>query len=246
MKKSFSNSNNIKAQAGFSVIELMVSVAILAVITSVVLVFLNSSMKLSDLNNARSEVTSSLNLAMELITTELYSAGSIGVDTDGSQSICAKSDLTPAFQADDLTTTRNHKFTIRYCDPYSRAAKVVSYKLNKDTNNNNLSTLYRNERPVGQTGSFQPSIAGIVGLELEFFCKPSTNCDPTSIGFLEVNLLSIVVKVAAQSTFLIKSAKQETYSFGLVGDAEEVTAQKGYLYDYSEQLVRPVNLIANQ
>ena len=242
-----------KIEAGFSVVELMISTAILAVITAVIVVFLTSSLRVNELNAARSALRSNLTLAMELITSELYNAGSIGVDTGKGEITCNKNDVNslaePAF-ALDADTTRFHEFTVRYCDPYAREAKKVSYKVQADKTNNNLLTLKRNERGLNNgsfpSGSFQSTIPGIVGLELELQCKPddNTGCNPASNGFDYRNILAITVKIAAQTPFKAKNAQQKKYFFGLEGEADsmELVAEQGYLYEYAEQTVRLINL----
>ncbi len=252
-----------RAEAGFTLVELMVVMAILGTITSIITAFLGSSLRLNELNVARSELRSNLTVAIELITTDLYSAGSVGVSADATSGIegvvgtCNEFDVdapdaTPskdrsAFKLDS-DTTRLHEFTVRYCDPYTspRRAVAVSYKLQQDSSNNNLWTLYRNERTVGTTGTFAPMVPGIVGFELEVECKPSDPvCDPPDSSFDYNNILAIKVKVAAQTTSKARDANQDKYLFALQGDldTEGLDAEDGYLYDYSEQTVHPINLI---
>ncbi len=240
-------------EAGFSVVELMISAAILAVITAIIVAFLTNSLRVNELNIARSELQGNLNLAMQLITSELFSAGSIGVAMDNSEDICNTRDVNsaaePAFEL-NKSAARHHEFTVRYCDSYPREAKKVSYKIQADKTNNNLSTLKRNERGLSNgnfpRGSFQSTIPGIVGLELEFKCKPTdvTGCDPSSGSFNYRDILAITVKIAAQSPFKARNANQDKYYFGLKGSsgALQLKAEKGYLYDYAEQTVHLINL----
>ncbi len=248
-----SSSKKTKLAAGFSVVELMISTAILAVITTVIVVFLTSSLRVNELNAARSALRGNLTLAMELITSELYNAGSIGVDTGKGEATCNQNDVNspaePAFSL-DADTVRFHEFTVRYCDPYAREAKKISYKVQADSTNNNLLSLKRNERGLNNgsfpKGSFQPTIPGIVGLELELQCKPddNTGCNPTSNNFDYRNTLAITVKIAAQTPFKARNANQKKYFFGLEGQADsiELMAEQGYLYEYAEQTVRLINL----
>ena len=260
------NINRInKAQAGFTVVELMVSAAILAVVTSMIASFLTSSLRLNELNVARSELSSNLTLAMELLTTEIYSAGSIGVNADGNEVVCdseyVNNTTDSAFSAfsvsepDDTTPIPRYEFTIRYCDPYitvagERMAQEVSYKIEADSSNNNLLTLMRSQNQlvdsVFTTNGYTPMIPGIVGLELEFQCKfTGVDCNPLTNGTGDYSdILSVTIKIAAQTTFESKDAYQDTYTFGLEGDTDAPTldAEEGHIYEYAEQTVRPVNL----
>ncbi len=253
--KSTSKVFNKSAQAGFTVAELMVSTAIIAVITTIIASFLSSSLKLNELNVARGELRSNISLAMELLTTELYSAGSIGVSADGIEETCdieyVNSATYPAFSLESATA-RLYEFTVRYCDPYDkvgdqRVALEVSYKIEADSDNGNLLTLKRSKNKLVngsfETNSYVPMVPGIVGLELEFECKFSTtdaDCNPISGGDYK-NILAITVKIAAQTTSKAKEADQETYYFSL-DNTNPIDATDGYLYDYAQQTVRPVNL----
>ena len=253
MKKTTRISN--KAQAGFTVIELAISAAVLGVIISMISAFLTSSLHVNELNVARGELNSNLSLAMELITSEIYSAGSIGVDADGTENTCNLDDVNsaaePAFSVDSIpdTTVPRHEFTIRYCDPYTRTAQKVSYKVEADSDNNNLLTLKRNKSELTNgdfpAGSYTPMIPGIVGLELDLECKPTdtTDCDPIDSDFKYSDILAVTVKIAAQTTFESKNAYQDKYYFSLVENEDtEIDAEYGYIYEYAQQTVRPINL----
>ena len=243
---------NKSAQAGFTVIELMISTAVLGIITSIIASFLTSSLKLNELNVARGELRSNISLAIELLTTEIYSAGSIGVSADDTEETCdaeyVNSATNPAFSLESATE-RLYEFTVRYCDPYEkvgdqRVALEVSYKIEADSDNGNLLTLKRKKNKlVGnsfETNSYVSMVPGIVGLELEFECKFNTDCNPLNGGDYN-EILAVTVKIAAQTTFETKEADQETYYFSL-DNSEPLDATEGYLYDYAEQTVRPVNL----
>ncbi len=260
MNKAIRNSSKTNIQAGSTLVELIVSAAILGSILAIISAFLTSSLHLNELNLARSELRQNLSLAMELITAELNSAGSTGVSSDAGAGIegvlgtCNLSDVDApdadatkdrsSFKLDSATPQLN-AFTIRYCDPYTtpRRAMAVSYKLQQD---NNLWTLYRNERTVGTAGTFEPIVAGIRWLELEFQCKPPNsvcNPAPTSPLFDYHEILAITVKIAAQTTYKVKNAPQSEYSFGLGNDAKSIKGEDGYLYDYAEQVIRPISFV---
>ncbi len=251
---SSDNLKKARLETGFSVVEFIIATAILAIIITVIFVFLTSSLHVSELNTAHSELRSNISLAIELIASELYSAGSIGVATEKNGITCDWHDVNsprePAFKLDD-NTTRLHAFTVRYCDPYTRKAKKISYKVQSDRTNNNLLTLKRNERGIDSNGSFpkgsfQAVIPGIVGLELELQCKPTdtTSCNPISKEFNYKNILAITIKIAAQTPFKARKANQDKYFFGLESDSDsvELVAEQGYLYEYTEQTIHLINL----
>ncbi len=247
MARKLKISNRSKLEAGFSVIELMIASAILAIISSVIAAFLSSTLHTNELNVVRSDLRSNITLAMELITTDLYSAGSAGVDTgEGACDISEVNsndpdDYHPAFELTS-STSRSHAFTVRYCDPYDRTAKKVSYQLAADGDFTSLERSWVDETDTNN--DFITTIPGVIGLELELECKPAdtTNCDPTDSDFNYTHILSFKVKMAAQSTSKTKYAKQTSFFFSLDNSQPITNITEGYLYEYSEQTTRPINL----
>ena len=176
----------VASKKGFTIVELMVSTIILAIVTSIIAAYLVSSIRVNELNLARSDLRGNLTVAMELITSDLYSAGSIGVSTNTTE-LCDPqlvNDTTePAFKLDSGDPL-SHEFTVRYCDPYTRDAKRDSYKLDVSTGTGNLLNLKLEEATHDGSawkskGGFQPTIPGIIAVELDLQCKPNPTivCD---------------------------------------------------------------------
>lgn len=217
------------AQAGFSLVELLISMAILGVILGIVGNYLTAQWRLADQTEARNEMQVNLRSAMEMVSGDLYNAGSVGVAKP-----CTPA--TPALEAVS-TSARSHTLTVRYCDTYKVAPKVVTYAVQADPDNANLKTLFRNGTPA---------IPGIIGLEVVLTCKPGTSSvtslvNPTcKTGFSPADVLSGTLKLAAQSP---RKARQVSmvYTFAgtAVGGADQ---QDGYYYEYAEQSVRTPNL----
>jgi prepilin-type N-terminal cleavage/methylation domain-containing protein len=218
-----------KAQQGLTVVELLIVAAILGIVLAIATNYLITSWTLANQTTARNEMQMNLRAAMEMISTDLYNAGSSGVQFD-----CAPATVTPA-----LTSTRpadrNHTLTVRYCDPYTaNTPVVVTYALQQDPDNGNLMTLYRTRAP----GNSEPAIPGIVGFELEFVCAPTPCTDnPTAVGFNTAQVRSVIIRLAAQSTRPARGVNS-TYTF----DNVTLTAVPGYYYEYAQQAVSPRSL----
>lgn len=220
---------SIQSQAGFSLIELLISMAILSVILGIVGNYLTTQWRLADQTEARNEMQVNLRSAMEMIAGDLYNAGSVGVANP-----CTPA--TPAL-ATTAPTARGHTLAVRYCDTYKVAPKEVSYEIMADASNANLKTLFRNGTPA---------IPGIIGFELSLTCKPGTasvtsSSDPTcKTAFSPTDVISATIRLAAQSP---RRAPQvsSTYTFAgtAVGGADQ---QDGFYYEYAEQSVRTPNL----
>ena len=211
-------------QAGFTFIEMLVTLAILSIVLGIVSSFLISSMRLTEQTEARNEMQVNLRAAMEMVSTDLYSAGSEGVAFE-----CAFNWVVTPAVASTRPAARDHSLTVRYCDPYTGAANTVSYSVDPDPGNDNLLTLFRNN---------VAAIPGVLAFELEFTCAP-TPCEnnPTAAGFNPDLVRSVTVKLTAQSTRRAQGANS-TCTF----DGGSCTSKPGFYYEYAEQAVSLPNL----
>ena len=213
-----------QAQAGFTLVEMLLTIAILGIVMTIVSTFLNSTWTLADQTRASNEMQMNLRSAMEMISTDLFSAGSRGV-----QFTCDQASVIPAL-ASARPAARRHTLTVRYCDPYTvNTPVVVTYNVQADAASGNLLTLYRNGTPA---------IPGIVGLELEFSCAP-TPCtsDPTVSTFNPTLVRSVTIRMAAQSTRRARGVTS-TYTF----NGTPLAAEPGFYYEYVRQDVSPRSL----
>ena len=223
-------------QKGFTVIELILSAIILVIILTIVGDFLISSLRLTEQTEARNEMQVNLRSAMEMVYQDLFSSGANGVD-----GACEIDFATVSPFGADLSATRDHSFLVRYCDPYTDEQLVIEYEVNPDSSNGGLPTLFR-KRSVGTASDANaatlPAVPGIAAFELELFCDtPATVCDPSDAAFDAKQLVSIKIKMTAQSTWKSRGANN-TCTFG----GTTCPSQAGYHYEYAEQGVSPPNL----
>ena len=216
-----------RAHSGMTLVETLVAIGILTLVTGIITTFLTAQWRLADQTEARNEMQVNLRSALEMISTDLNSAGSQGV-----QASCNSDSVKPALEVGG--NPRKHKLTVRYCDPYknSPTPQTISYELRRDDNNSNVWTLYRKV----DDANFQPAVPGIRAFELDFACTPSVpTCGATNPG----GVLSATVKLTGQSVH-----KTRGVSSPFMFDGSRFTNQEeaGHYYEYAEQTVSPPNL----
>ena len=217
----------MKRTSGMTLVETLVALGILTLVTGIITTFLTAQWRLADQTEARNEMQVNLRSALEMISADLNSAGSQGV-----QASCNSESVKPALEVSG--NTRKHKLTVRYCDPYkaSPTPQIISYELRRDNNNNNIWTLYRKV----DDANFQPAVPGVRAFELDFTCTPSAPiCDATNPS----DVLSATVKLTGQSVHKTRGVSSP-FMFG----GSRITNQEeaGYYYEYAEQTVSPPNL----
>ena len=216
------------AHSGFTVVELLITLGIFVVVLGIAGQVFVSQVRLAEQTEARNDMQVNLRAAMEMLTNDLYSAGSEGVSVS-----CT---LTAASLASTRPSAQKHTVTSRYCDPYTGNSNTVAYELRPDANNGNLSTLYRrfNAAPIA------PAIPGIVAMAFDFTCDVGAVCNPTAVGFDPNTVTSVTVKLTAQSSFGARGATS-TCTF----DGTPCTTKANYYYEYAEQTISPPNLKLN-
>ena len=230
----------MRRTSGMTLVETLVALGILTLVTGIITTFLTAQWRLADQTEARNEMQVNLRSALELISTDLKSAGSRGV-----QASCTSESVKPALGVDTspprlpyYNATRRHTLVIKYCDPYKNppTPQRVAYELRRDSDNNRVWTLYRKVDGAG----YQPAVPGIRAFELQLTCTPGTTiCDVRDPNFVPGDVLSVTVKLTAQSVH-----KTRGVSSPFMFDGNRVTNQEeaGYYYEYAEQTVSPPNL----
>ena len=235
----------VTRRSGFTVVEMLITLGILGIVIGIITTFLFSQWRLADQVEARNEMQVNLRAAMELVSTELYSAGSEGIAFE-----CAIDWVNKPALVSTRPASRQHTLTVRYCDPYTGNPVGIFYDLRADSSNGNIQTLYRahdTNTNDDTAATSQAAIPGIVALELEFQCDPTGatptsgapdyTCQPTSGSFNPEDVLSVTIKLAARSVRKTRGV-ESTYTF----DGQALTSESGYYYEYAEQAVSPPNL----
>ena len=229
-----------RSLSGMTLVETLVALGILTLVTGIITTFLTAQWRLADQTEARNEMQVNLRSALELISADLNSAGSQGV-----QASCSSDSVKPAFKVDTspprlpyYNATRKHNLVVKYCDPYknSPTPQTIAYELRRDSNNNNVWTLYRKV----DGADYQPAVPGIRAFEIDLTCTPGTTiCDATDPNFDPGAVLSVTVKLTGQSVHKTRGVSSP-FMFG----GSRITNQEeaGYYYEYAEQTISPPNL----
>ena len=236
-----------RAHSGMTLVETLVAVGILTLVTGIITTFLTAQWRLADQTEARNEMQVNLRSALEMVSADLNSAGSQGV-----QATCDTGDVTPSLKIDNTRpsykATRRHTLVVRYCDPYDASGAPsrdrfieVFYELRKDEENNNVWALYRRERKGADSKArFDSAVPGIRAFEVHLTCTPGTTiCDATNPLFDPRDVLSATIKLTGQSVH-----KTRGVSSPFMFDGSRIPNQEeaGYYYEYAEQTVSPPNL----
>jgi type II secretory pathway pseudopilin PulG len=205
--------------SGFTVVEFLVAAVVFVIVTGLAGTYLVAQLGYTQRIQARNEMQANLRSAMEMVTTDLFNAGSAGVGVP-----CTWSGPSLAL---DLDRDYAHEITeLRYCSPYGTGPVTTSYRLDDD---GGVPSLYRGAGPA---------VPAIVAMEFEVVCADGA-CDPSN---LTDRVLFVRGRMLARTVRPMRGASAAGLMFGGVAATSLQQAPSGFMYEVSERRVVLPNL----
>ncbi len=165
-------------RGGFTLVELLVAMGILAGILTLVAVYFGDQRDLTRRTQSRSEVQDRVRMVMQMVTQDLQMVGSRGfLDTNGNLVTTVSSGCSGVNCLTSTNAGVQDGFAVQYVtnlrSDSAQACRVVQYAFSGNT-------LQRSDVPCGTTASLVDLAPDILAMDIQYQCSNNTTADTAS------------------------------------------------------------------